>query len=40
MPTDMRSTINTAMAAAPNATLKARTALYLAVSSSQYQVER
>ena len=40
MPSDMRSTISTAMAAAPNATLKARTALYLTASSSQYQVER
>jgi hypothetical protein len=40
MPSDMRSTVSTAMAAAPNATLKARTALYLTASSSQYQVER
>jgi uncharacterized protein (DUF1800 family) len=40
MPSDMRSTISTAMAAAPDTTLKARTALYLAASSSQYQVER
>ncbi len=40
MPDDMRATIGTAMAAAPNATLKARTAIYLAASSSQYQVER
>jgi hypothetical protein len=40
MPDDMRATIGTAMAAAPNPTLKARTAIYLAASSSQYQVER
>ena len=40
MPDDIRATISTAMAAAPNATLKARAAIYLAASSSQYQVER
>jgi len=40
MPGDMRSTIAAAMAAAPAAASKARAALYLAASSSQYQVER
>ena len=40
MPDDMRATIIDAMAAAPNATSKARAAIYLAASSSQFQVER
>jgi len=39
MPGDMNATIATAMAAAPDATSKARAALYLAASSSQFQVE-
>lgn len=40
MPDDMRATIKTAMAAAPTGAMKARAAIYLAASSSQYQVER
>lgn len=40
MPGDMNATIATAMAAAPDATSKAQAALYLAASSSQYQVAR
>jgi len=40
MPEDMSATIATAMASAPDATRKAQAAIYLAASSSQYQVER
>lgn len=40
MPDDMRATISTTMAAAPSPTQKARAAIYLAASSSQYQVGR
>jgi hypothetical protein len=39
MPTDMRSTIQTALAAQTTAKLKAQAAIYLVASSSQYQVE-
>ena len=40
MPDDLRATIVTAMAAAPTNMQKAQAAIYLAASSSQYQVER
>jgi hypothetical protein len=39
MPSDMRSTIQTALSAQTTAQLKAQAALYLVASSSQYQVE-